>query len=244
MSDTDEYAVLDNPAWHSLSGPHARFAQRHGTARRYHPDVSIFVGLPDERDEQVWRDLAALVGPGIEVPITEAAEAPPADWELVTRGDGVQMVDDGIDARPDPQAVVLTAADAAEMSDLVARTNPGPWRSRTFELGTYLGLRRDGRLVAMAGERLHPPGWTEISAVCTDPDHRGQGLAGRLVLAVAYNIRSRGDQVLLHAAAGNTNAIRLYRRLGFRVRRLTTFASYRTPTADLQAARRESPMTV
>ncbi|GAA2326128.1 GNAT family N-acetyltransferase [Dactylosporangium salmoneum] len=221
--------VLDNPAWHSLTGPHAHFAQAHGVARRYHPDISVFVGLPDERDGQTWTDLAALVGPAVEVPLTGAAVAPPAGWTPVMVGRGVQMVGDGLDARPDEEAVVLGARDAAEMSELVARTNPGPWRARTFELGTYLGIRRDGRLVAMAGERLHPPGWTEISAVCTDAAHRGQGLAGRLVRAVAHNIRARGDQVLLHAAASNTGAIRLYERLGFRLRRETTFAMYRTP---------------
>ncbi|WP_432840789.1 GNAT family N-acetyltransferase [Dactylosporangium sp. CA-092794] len=231
MIDRDRYSVLDNPAWHSLNGPHARFAQTYGSARRYHPDVSVFVALPDDRDEQAWRDLAALVGAAVEVPITGALFAPPAGWEPLHEGNGVQMVDDGVDARPDEEAVVLTAADSAEMSDLIALTNPGPWRARTFELGTYLGIRRDGKLVAMAGERLHPPGWTEISAVCTDPAYRGQGLAGRLVRAVAYNIRSRGDSVLLHAAASNTNAIRLYRRLGLRIRRETTFTVYRTPPA-------------
>ncbi|GAA3300275.1 GNAT family N-acetyltransferase [Dactylosporangium vinaceum] len=231
--------ILDNPAWHSLNGPHARFAEAHGSARRYRPDVSVFVGLPDLRDDGVWSDLAALVGPGVEVPVTGAAVAPPADWEPVSQGTGVQMVDDGVDARPDAEAAVLTADDAEEMRDLVDRTKPGPWRARTFELGTYLGLRRDGRLVAMAGERLHPPGWTEISAVCTDPAHRGQGLAARLVRAVAYNIRSRGDQVLLHAAASNTDAIRLYRALGFRVRRETTFATYRTPAPAADPASRK-----
>ncbi|WP_432971008.1 GNAT family N-acetyltransferase [Dactylosporangium sp. CA-233914] len=230
MTDIDQHTVLDNPAWHSLNGAHARFAQAHGSARRYHPDVSVFVGLPEHRDDEVWRSLASLVGPGAEVPIPGGTGAPPPGWELVWRDRGVQMVDDGIDARPDEEAVILGAADADQMSALVARTNPGPWRTRTFELGTYLGIRRDGRLVAMAGERLRPPGWTEISAVCTDAAHRGQGLATRLVRAVAYNIRSRGDQVLLHAAATNTNAIRLYGALGFRLRRETTFAVYRSPT--------------
>lgn len=227
--DLDGYSVLDNPTWHSLNGPHARFAQVYGSVRRYHPDVSVFVGLPDERDAQVWNDLAALVGAGVAVPIAGAKVAPPADWEPVFEDAGVQMVGDGIDARPDGEAVVLSAEDSAEMNELVARTNPGPWCARTFELGTYLGIRREGKLIAMAGERLHPPGWTEVSAVCTDPDHRGQGLASRLIRAVAYNIRSRGDEVLLHAAASNTGAIRLYEQVGFRIRRETTFAAYRTP---------------
>ena len=91
------------------------------------------------------------------------------------------------------------AADVPEILDLVARTQPGPFRPRTIELGTYLGFRHDGALVAMAGERLHPAGWTEISAVCTDPAYRGRGLATRLVSAVGAGIAERGDRVLLHA---------------------------------------------
>ena len=119
--------------------------------------------------------------------------------------------------------------DAEEMADLVERAKPGPWRPRTYELGTYLGIRRNGRLLAMAGERLHPTGWTEISAVSTDESYRGQGLASRLVRAVAHNIRARGDRVLLHAASTNTNAIRLYEKLGFEVRRETTYVAYSSP---------------
>jgi ribosomal protein S18 acetylase RimI-like enzyme len=223
-----DIAVLDNPAWHSLTGPHARFAQSIGQAHRYHPDISMFVGIPDEPDDQVWHDLASLVGPGVQIPIS-GGQVAPEGWEVLYSGGGVQMIDVVVDAVPDDEAVVLGPADAAEMADLVERARPGPWRPRTYELGTYLGIRRDGRLAAMAGERLHPPGWTEISAVCTDESYRGQGLATRLVRAVAYNIRSRGDQVLLHAAASNTNALRLYEKLGFEVRRKTTFVLYSSP---------------
>ena len=115
------------------------------------------------------------------------------------------------------------------MLDLVARTEPGPFRKRTIELGTYLGIRREGSLVAMAGERLHPPGWTEISAVCTDPAFRGQGLATTLVRALVADIRTRGEQALLHAAATNTSAIRLYESMGFRLRTRLLFAAIRAP---------------
>ena len=127
------------------------------------------------------------------------------------------------------EAVRLTAADVPEMLDLIARTRPGPFRPRTIEMGVYLGIRRDGRLVAMAGERLHPPGWTEISAVCTDPAFRRRGLATRLVRAVAAGIRARGETPFLHAAADNTEAIRLYESLGFRLRREVMFGTVRVP---------------
>jgi predicted GNAT family acetyltransferase len=153
----------------------------------------------------------------------------PDGWDVAWTIAGVQLVDDGIAAEPDDEAVRLTAADVPEMLALVERTEPGPFLPRTIELGTYLGIRRGGALVAMAGERLHPPGWTEIRAVCTDPAVRGQGLAARLVRAVAAGIRDRGETPFLHAAASNTNAIRLYESLGFRLRRALTFFAARIP---------------
>jgi ribosomal protein S18 acetylase RimI-like enzyme len=219
---------LDNPAYASLTGPHAHFAERVGRVVRYPADVSPFLAMPDDPTEQDWADLATLVGPGAVVPLVGDAP-PPADWEIAFLGAGVQMVDAGIAAAPDAEAVRLTTDDVPDMLALIDRTKPGPFLPRTVELGTYLGIRRDGVLVAMAGERLHPPGWTEISAVCTDAGVRGQGLATRLVHAVAYGIRERGETPFLHAAADNTNAIRLYEALGFRLRRNVTFQAVRIP---------------
>ncbi|MCD9874870.1 GNAT family N-acetyltransferase [Streptomyces guryensis] len=221
--------VLDNPALASLTGPHAHFAERRGRVLRYPEGVSPWLALPDEPGPDDWADLAALAGPGAEVPLAGYCGALPAGWEVTFHVDGVQLVDDGIAAAPDPEAVRLGAADVPEMLDLVERTRPGPFLPRTIELGTYLGIRRGGALIAMAGERLHPPGWTEISAVCTDPAFRGEGLATRLILAVAHGIRARGETPFLHTGAGNTNAIRLYESLGFRLRRTTAFLAARAP---------------
>jgi predicted GNAT family acetyltransferase len=105
----------------------------------------------------------------------------------------------------------------------VERTKPGPFLARTIELGSYFGIRRDSVLIAMAGERLRPPGWTEISAVCTDVEYRGKGLASRLMKAVGAGILARSERPLLHAASDNTNAIRLYQDLGFSPRRHISF---------------------
>ncbi|WP_236796090.1 GNAT family N-acetyltransferase [Amycolatopsis sp. GM8] len=222
--------ILDNAAWASLTGPHARFAERHGQAARYPVAVAPFLAVAPDPDERVWDDIAALAGPGATVPIPGGI-TPPPDWDTVDRIPGVQMVDAGVAAEHDPEAVRLTAADVPQMLALVERTKPGPFRPRTIELGTYLGIRRGGALIAMAGERMHPPGWTEISAVCTDPAFRGHGLATRLVLAVAAGIRERGETPFLHASASNTNAIRLYESLGFRLRQRTTFTAVRVPAA-------------
>jgi ribosomal protein S18 acetylase RimI-like enzyme len=220
---------LDNPAYSSLTGPHAHFAERRGNALRYPVDVSPFVALPEVPDAQDWADIAALAGPGAIIPLAGVAIPPPAGWDIVMHGAGVQLVDEGIAAAPDDEAIRLTPADVPQMLALVDRTKPGPFLPRTIELGTYLGIRRNGELIAMAGERLHPPGWTEISAVCTDADYRGQGLATRLVHAVAHGIRTRGETPFLHAAAENTHAIRLYESLGFRLRRTATFQAARVP---------------
>ncbi|MER7176159.1 GNAT family N-acetyltransferase [Streptomyces mesophilus] len=221
--------VLDNPAYAALLGPHAHFAERYGRALSYPSDVTLWQGLPDEPDAQDWADLAALRGPGAEVALPGLRSMPPADWKITFEGQGVQLVDESVDARPDLEAVRLGPSDAPEMLDLVARTQPGPFLPRTVELGTYLGIRREGRLVAMAGERMHPPGYTEISAVCTDEDFRGQGLGTRLVRAVAFGIRERGEIPFLHASTENVGAIRLYESLGFRRRGITRFVGAKVP---------------
>jgi ribosomal protein S18 acetylase RimI-like enzyme len=222
---------LDNPVRASLRGPHTAFAERRGDVLRYPVEVSSFVALPDKPDETSWADVAELLGPGAVALVTAINTPLPVGWEIVVNVDGVQLVDHAVAATPDEEAVRLGLADVPDMLDLVERTKPGPFLRRTIEMGRFLGIRREGSLVAMAGERLHPPGYTEISAVCTDPAFRGQGLASRLVLAVAAEIHARGETPFLHAAQHNVNAIRLYESIGFRLRRETPFVALRVPTS-------------
>lgn len=232
MSERDSAHPLDNPARASLTGPHARFAERRGRLLRYPPDVSPWLALPDAPDAADWADAAELAGPGGSVTLAGFSVPPPDDWEVTFRADGVQLVGHGVVAAPDEEAVLLGSADLPEILDLVERTRPGPFMPRTLELGTYLGIRREGALVAMAGERMRPPGWTEISAVCTAPEFRGLGLASRLTAAVASGILARGDTPFLHAAAANTTALDLYESLGFHLRRKVTFLSARVPAME------------
>lgn len=219
---------LDDPIRSSLSGAHARFAVWSGRIARYHQEVAGFVGHPPRLDDQDWADLAALVGPSSEVSL-RGAYVPPAGWEVLGRLAAVQLDGSALEVAPDPDAVVLGADDVPQMLDLVERTEPGPFRERTIEMGTYLGLRVGGRLVALAGERMHPAGWTEISAVCTDPRFRGRGFSTRLIRAVGHGIRERGEIPFLHARADNAAAIRLYESLGFTLRKRSVLTLVRTP---------------
>jgi ribosomal protein S18 acetylase RimI-like enzyme len=220
---------LDNPAYAALLGPHAELAERCGNALRYRPDVAPFAGLPAEPVPDDWAGLAALTGPGGVAATAGVAAEPPDRWRVLTVIDSVQLTGDGVAGAPDYQAITLGPADVPDMLDLVARTQPGPFLPRTIDFGGYLGIRRGGALIAMAGERLRPPGWSEISAVCTDPQFRGQGLARRLTLAVAAAILARGDMPFLHVMASNATAIRLYEALGFRFRRAAPFVVMRSP---------------
>jgi ribosomal protein S18 acetylase RimI-like enzyme len=222
--------VLDNAAWYALSGPHARFAEGDDLVRRYRTDVAPFVAVQDWQSPRVWDALLGLVGHGAEIGLSGDVPELPSGWEQLWRGEGVQLVEtDALKPVPDPDVVLLSEADVPEMLALVERNQPGPFLARTHELGRYVGFRRAGRLVAMAGERLQPEGWTEISAVSTDDAYRRQGLASRLVLDVAFHIQRRGDRALMHAAATNVNAIRTYERLGFALRTRTTFFGVRVP---------------
>lgn len=221
--------VLDNPVWAALSGPQRHFAEITGRAARFHPDVAPFVAVADPGDPGAWADMGPLVGPAAIFPLPGGGPLPDG-WDARQPLPGVQMVaTPALRGETDAEAEPLGAADVPEMLELVARTRPGPFLARTIELGAYYGVRDGGRLIAMAGERLRPPGWTEISAVCTDPDHRGRGLAGRLVRHVAVGIRARGEVPFLHAATANPGAIRLYESLGFARRRATDFHSLRVP---------------
>ncbi len=231
-------AVLDNPVWHALSGPQATVAERHGRALRFDPDLAPFAALPDNATRADWDALRELVGPGGMAVVVRDTIDPPDDWELVFGAGGAQMVWDGdrdVTSLPRPAGVdVLTTADVPEMIDLVERAQPGPIRERTIELGTYVGVRTGGALVAMAGVRMHPPGFTEISAVCTDDAYRGRGLASALVARLVDEIVARGETPCLHAVIDNHPAIRLYEKLGFTLRRELPFAALapRSPSAE------------
>lgn len=210
---------LDRPVWASLTTFHASVSEGGERARRFVPDVNLFASARDDEPE-AQAALAALVRPGERVFVLQVPRVlVPSDLRAIKTAGGVQMVA----TRPLTEAheddiEPLTDADAPEMLALATLTEPGPFLARTHQMGRFLGIRRGGRLAAMAGERMRFPGHTEVSGVCTHPDFRGQGLARRLSIAVGAAIQRRGDRAFLHAWATNTPAIALYRSLGFEVR--------------------------
>lgn len=212
--------MLDRPVWASLSTYHAALSEGNSLARRFARDVNLFAAACDDA-EAALAALAGLVRPGENVFLLQVPEIViPPGLTAVKTALGVQMVATrrvpAEEAAGD--AVTLSDVDAPEMLALATLTDPGPFLSRTHAMGGFRGIRIDGRLVAMAGERMRFPGFTEVSGVCTHPDFRGRGLARRLSTVVAAKIEARGETPFLHAWNTNAAAISLYEKLGFRRR--------------------------
>lgn len=208
---------LDRPAWHALTTRQAALADGDTRAVRLKPDYGVFIAAAD-RSPASLAALAALVPPEGEVGMVEAA----ADWPRVPGvTTEIRSVCQMVSVRPPAgvpapfEIVDLSDADGPEMFDLATLTRPGPYRRLTHRLGDFVGVKENGRLIAMAGERMKLPGFTEVSAVCTLPDHRGRGLAGALMRVVMAGIVARGETPFLHVFPDNVGAIGLYETLGF-----------------------------
>jgi len=224
---------LDNVIWRALTTRQQQFAEGAGTARRFPREVTSLSGFAQPNDEG-YRSLGELIGPhGTAAVLLEHPYQEREGWELVGSAPLLEMVcENGIAALScnggQPAFVELGANDSLEMVELAALTKPGPFGIRTHELGTYLGIRADGKLVAMAGERLKVPGYTEISAVCTHPEHTGNGYARALMMELMRRIQGRGETPFLHVRRENSRAIALYEMLGFQTHVIVHFVVLRS----------------
>jgi predicted GNAT family acetyltransferase len=211
---------LDRPVWASLTTHHAALAEGDTFARRFLRDVNLWAATRDDSPES-HAALAELVKSGETIFVADVAGiVVPPGFAKVKEAAGVQLLaPHGTTFEPARDDIqILTDADAPDMLALATLTEPGPFLPRTHMMGTFRGIHVDGRLAAMAGERLRFPGYTEVSGVCTHPDFRGRGYARSLSAAVAANIVARGDQAFLHAWKSNHAAISLYEGLGFEFR--------------------------
>lgn len=211
---------LDRAAWNALTTRQASLALGDQRARRLAPQYGLFAAAADSSPENL-EALGALIQATGEAAFFEADPPAALPGVEITPGDPISqfVADAPAEAPADFDVVTLGDADAAEMLELATLTRPGPFFSRTHRLGDFVGVRVDGRLAAMAGERLKLPGYTEVSAVCTHPDFRGRGYAAGLMSRVTRAILARGETPFLHVYDHNESAIRLYEALGWRRRR-------------------------
>jgi len=210
---------LDNPIWTALTTNQSHFAQVSELARKFVPEVGPLAGF-EQPTREAYASLGKLVPVGnraglfLEAPANRD-DVETAGFKIVEQDSLLQMIYADCELPAwEPDFVPMTAADSPEMLELATMMKPGPFGTRTHELGTYIGVRKEGQLAALAGERMHVPGFTEISAVCTHPSHSGHGYATALMVELIQQIRRRGEIPFLHVRLSNT-AIGLYRRIGF-----------------------------
>lgn len=206
---------LDNPIWHSLRSHHAPLGAATRLAACYAPAVAPFAGVA-EASAAAGAELAGLLGE--HEPYYLVGIAPPAvpGWQVDSHGSITQMLCSSPPEVPDgPRVTVLGPAHVADMLELTALVFPGYFRQNTLRMGHYLGIYLDGRLAAMAGERMNMPGYREISAVCTHPEHTGRGYAQRLVALITRSVFDQGVSPFLHVNTDNRRAKSVYERLGY-----------------------------
>ena len=211
---------LDHPIWTALTTTQQALAEGDARARRYPTEVTPFADMQDLSAEN-FAALAALMSPtDIAVLFTPQAVKAPAEFKVVLADTGEQMTGTPVETPANGvEIVTLGVDDVPDMIELTALTRPGPFTARTHELGIFLGIRVDRQLVAMAGERMKPAHYTEMTAVCVHPSHRGHGYGQMLLSAVSRQIVSRGEIPFLHVFTSNHSAIALYRRQGMEIRR-------------------------
>ena len=211
---------LDYPIWSALTTRQRDIAEGDGLVWRYPVAIAPFAAMTDLSAASFAALNRLIAGSDRVALFTPEPVVPPDEFEVQMATTGEQMVGSVSDAPAGaPDMVVLGPDDVSAMMELAELTKPGPFSARTHELGTFLGIRVDNQLAAMVGERMKLDGYTEITAVCTHPSHRGRGYAQALLGALSRMIVTRGETPFLHVFSDNAPAIALYHRMGLSIRR-------------------------
>ena len=248
--------ILDNPAWSALNSIHRPFALGTERAKRYRREVVPFVACAMEEapvgPESVAAELNPWIADGESFYMIGEIPALPPDWviehelpchqmmgpaeialkmeialqpeiALKSREDARTMVA----GRSSAEIILLSEADKEEMFALINSVQPGYYEMDTRLMGAYYGIRQEGKLVSMAGERMRMEGFTELSAVCTLPGYTGRQYAQQLIAHICGLHYAAGVRTFLHVAKTNVRAVRLYEHLGFTHRREIVFRRIR-----------------
>jgi ribosomal protein S18 acetylase RimI-like enzyme len=215
--------LLDNMIWNALITGNKSLGVIHGDVAHFYPDIAPFAGMKELTKENSDQ-LHALLPADRRVAVSYFGELgwDKSKWEILRHMDCCQMVyEQPVSSFVTGQTGLiqaLTDEHIPQMLELTRLTKPGPFFERTILFGNYVGIFKNEQLVAMTGQRMHPAPYLEVSAVCTHPDHRGQGYAKALMLYVMKGILDQSFIPFLHVLSDNTGAIRLYESIGFRTR--------------------------
>ncbi|SEM13816.1 FR47-like protein [bacterium A37T11] len=221
--------VLDNPIYNALSTGNKSFSNDSRGILIFPPDVAPFVGLKNNSTDELAQ-LYNMAPDGSNFVLFSVSEVSvPKPWEVIGQMEIWQMVYNNvtIPANFYAESHSLTENDVPAMLELTELTKPGPFLKNTFRFGNYLGFKCKGALVAMAGQRLQPLPYVEISAVCTHPEHTGKGYASSLITEQVKLITTQGNIPFLHVRTDNLSAIRVYEKLGFSIRRMIYVSSFK-----------------
>jgi ribosomal protein S18 acetylase RimI-like enzyme len=213
----NKHHPLDNPVWEALNGKQAEYAIKGEGVLKYRPDVFVFAGIPNDSPNSIEKvaelhqkgDMMGLMGFKLDIE---------PHFKRVFDVQAYQMLTDKVPEYKSVDYVKLTKDDSPQIAELVELTKPGPYRPNVIELGNYMGIKEDDKLVAMVGERVKLDGYTEVSLVCTHPEYRGKGYAKSLSGVVIEDIIDNGDLPFLNVMKHNTAAFNLYKKLGFTTR--------------------------
>lgn len=211
---------LDNPIYHALNTAHGHFAAGIDEVKYYLKDIAAFAGLKDNSPENLQTLYEISEADSLFVIFSKEPLTIANPWNLLLQINMFQLVYEGqnVSKSTSESLTDLDHSHVAEMTALVELTKPGPFLAKTIELGNYTGIFAENRLIAMAGHRFFPTPYREVSAVCTHPDHLGKGYAFKILQEQIKRILNRAEIPFLHVKNDNLGAIKLYQKLGFKIR--------------------------